>query len=82
MSQPRDLMGHLRGQTHRAAIRQLMIEHMRGNPLRRHLKGKEIRERLLAHGINLKLSTVLLYVSEIHAEAETEAARDLAIESF
>jgi hypothetical protein len=79
MSAPRDLMAHLRGQAHRAAIRELMLEHARGNPLRRHLKGKEIQERLLDLGIDLKLSTVLLYVSEIHAEAEAACA---PLESF
>jgi hypothetical protein len=82
VSQPRDLTGHQRGQAHRAAIRQVMAEHMRGSPLRRHLKGKEIQKRLLGMDIDLQLSTVLLYVSEIHAEAETEASRDLASETF
>lgn len=82
MSQPRDLVAHERGQAHRAAIRQVMAEHMRGSPLRRHLKGKEIQERLLDMDIDLKLAIVLRYVSEIHAEAETEASRDLALESF
>lgn len=82
MSQPRDLVAHERGQAHRAAIRQIMAEHMRGSPLRRHLKGLGVQKHLLKIGIDLKLSTVLLYMAEVHAEAEVEASRDLALESF
>jgi hypothetical protein len=59
-----------------------MIEHMLGNPLRRHLKGKEIQQRLRDIDIDLALSTVLMYASAIHDAAEAEASRDLAIESF
>jgi hypothetical protein len=70
VSQPRDLMGHQRGQAHRAAIRELMLEHARRHPLRKPLSGKQIQTKLP----HLALSTILWHVAAIHAEAEIEAA--------
>jgi hypothetical protein len=81
-TRPRDIVGAERGQTHREAIRQVMFEHMRGCPLREHLTAKEVQARLLDLGIDLKPSTVSLYMKEIHAGAEAEALRDLALELF
>jgi hypothetical protein len=66
MSQPRDLTGHQRGQAHRTAIRQVMLEHARRHPLRKPLSGKQIQ----AHLPHLALSTILWHVAAIHAEAE------------
>jgi hypothetical protein len=77
-TRPRDIVGYERGRAHRDAIREVMLAHVRGNPLRRHLSGKEVQTRL---SFALKLSTVLWHMAAIYAEAETEAARDLALEN-
>lgn len=51
MSQPRAFMGHQRGQSHRVAIRELMLEHMRGlhreGWLSRLVDGSELQSMLL-----------------------------------
>lgn len=82
MSKPRDIAAYERGQAHREAIRQVMLEHVRHHSLRKPLSGKQAQSRLWELGINLRLSTVLLYMSEIHSAAEAEASRDLVLESF
>jgi hypothetical protein len=68
MSQPRDLIGYQRGRAHRAAIREMMLEHARLYPLRKPLSGKQIQGRLLFE--SLALSTVLWHMAQIRAEAE------------
>ena len=78
MSTPRDIPAYERGQAHREAIRQVMLDHVRGCPLRRPISGKAVQARL--PDLGLALSTILWHMAAIREEAEAEAARDLVLE--
>lgn len=58
-----------RGLEHRQRIKTLMLDHVEGHPLRRHLTVQQIHARLP----HLGLSTIYWYVAALHDEAEATA---------
>jgi len=78
VSTPRAFAGAERSQAAREAIRQVMLEHVSGCPLRRPISGKAVQARL--PDLGLALSTILWHMAAIREEAEAEAARDLVLE--